>query len=109
MSRRRSPSVGKVYEVRRVCQAWGVARSSHYARQSRRDDRVEKHRRGRCGFHTEDEIVKSIKQVLKDGAFCGEGYRKLWAWLRLRGVRTSRRGGASADATAQAAGAGAGG
>jgi putative transposase len=33
----------------------------------------------------------AIRQLLRDSAFHGEGYRKLWARLRFEGIRTSRR------------------
>ena len=36
MSAAISFSTGKTYGVARVCSAWGVARSSHYARKARR-------------------------------------------------------------------------
>jgi transposase InsO family protein len=37
------------------------------------------------------ELVKEIRQLLANGPFHGEGYRKVWARLRFKGVRTSRR------------------
>jgi transposase InsO family protein len=35
-------------------------------------------------------LVAQIRQVLAATAFLGEGYRKVWAKLRHRGIRTSR-------------------
>jgi transposase InsO family protein len=37
------------------------------------------------------ELVAAIHAVLADSPFHGEGHRKVWARLRVRGVRTSRR------------------
>ena len=37
------------------------------------------------------ELVAAIRAVLADSPFHGEGHRKVWARLRMRGVRTSLR------------------
>src|SRR3954447_1747348 len=37
------------------------------------------------------DLVVEIRQLLQDSPFHGEGYRKLWARLRLAGIGTSRR------------------
>ena len=39
----------------------------------------------------DEALVAAIRQVLTASAFHGEGHRKVWARLRLAGVRTSRR------------------
>lgn len=36
-------------------------------------------------------LLAAIRVVLADTPFHGEGHRKVWARLRLRGVRSSRR------------------
>jgi transposase InsO family protein len=36
-------------------------------------------------------LVEAIRQLLADGPFHGEGYRKVWARLRFAGIRTSKR------------------
>jgi putative transposase len=36
-------------------------------------------------------LLTAIRAVLADTPFHGEGHRKVWARLRLRGVRTSKR------------------
>jgi transposase InsO family protein len=36
-------------------------------------------------------LVAAIRSVLADSPFHGEGHRKVWARLRVRGARTSRR------------------
>lgn len=37
------------------------------------------------------ELLREIRGVLEDSPFVGEGHRKVWARLRRRGVRTSRK------------------
>nr|WP_249115125.1 IS3 family transposase [Desulfolutivibrio sulfodismutans] len=51
---------------------------------------MEPRRRGPCGFHTDAELVEVIKGVLTESPFTGEGYRKVWAMLRDKDVRTSK-------------------
>jgi transposase InsO family protein len=36
-------------------------------------------------------LAEEIKTILSDSPFHGEGYRKLWARLRFKGIRTSKR------------------
>ena len=40
---------------------------------------------------SDDDLLAAIRQLLTDSPFHGEGYRKLWARLRFRGICTSRR------------------
>ena len=37
------------------------------------------------------ELIQKIREVLQQSPFHGEGYRKVWAKLRYKGIRTSRR------------------
>jgi len=46
--------------------------------------------RAAVGGYSDAELVEQIRLVLAATAFFGEGYRKVWAKLRHRGVRTSR-------------------
>jgi transposase InsO family protein len=39
----------------------------------------------------DDDLVTAIRQVLAMSPFHGEGHRKVWARLRLAGIRTSKR------------------
>jgi hypothetical protein len=39
----------------------------------------------------DDDLVDAIKDLLAQGPFHGEGYRKVWARLRFAGIRTSKR------------------
>lgn len=88
MSRASSAFTGKPFGVTRVCRIWDVARSTVYWR--RQPSRPEARRRGPHGFHTDDELVGEIKGVITESPFTGEGYRKVWAMLRDKDIRTSR-------------------
>ena len=48
-------------------------------------------RRGPRGPCTDDELVDPIQPILAASPFPGEGYRKVWARRRHRGIRTSPR------------------
>lgn len=48
-------------------------------------------RRGPTGPLTDDQIVQEIGSVLTKSAFHAEGYRKVWAKLRFKGISTSKR------------------
>jgi transposase InsO family protein len=90
MSRRVSPSTDKVYGLQRVTRLWGVSRATVY-RHRRPAKVVERKRPGPRGALSDEDLVAAIRQLLTDGPFHGEGYRKLWARLRFKGIRTSRR------------------
>jgi hypothetical protein len=53
---------------------WQVARSTIYHQRSLPAD-----------------LLAEIRAVIETAPFHGEGYRKVWARLRLRGVRTAAR------------------
>jgi putative transposase len=85
MSRMCSPSSGRPYGLARVARVWGVCRAS-----------VDRHRHpagpaGRPGPMRDRELVVVIRELLGASGFHGEGYRKIWARLRMAGIRTSRR------------------
>ena len=90
MSRQLSPSTDKVYGLQRVTRFWGVARATIY-RHRHPTQMVERKRPGPLGAMLDDDLVAAIRQLLMDSPFHGEGYRKLWARLRFKGIRTSRR------------------
>ena len=90
MSRQVSPSTDKVYGLQRVTRFWGVARATIY-RHRRPTEVVERKRPGPLGAMSDDDLVVAIRQLLTDSPFHGEGYRKLWARRRFKGIRTSRR------------------
>ena len=46
-------------------------------------------RRGPQGFYPDTELTAQIRAELAGRPFHGEGYRKIWAGLRAKGIRTS--------------------
>ncbi len=91
MSHATSPSVTRAYGVVRVCQEWGLSRSTFYHQQGRaaRPPR-EPAKRGPKTAYTDEVLTGHIRQVLAASPFLGEGYRKVWARLRVQGIRTSK-------------------
>jgi putative transposase len=90
MSRRVSPSTHQVYGLQRVTRIWGVSRATVY-RHRQQPEASERRQPGPLGAMADEELVRAIRQLLLDSPFHGEGYRKLWARLRLASIRTSRR------------------
>ena len=91
MSQVVSPSTGQRYRLARVCRTWEVPRSTVYAQQSRsRRPLSLPAKRGPKTPWTDAELTEQIRTVLAATPFLGEGHRKVWARLRLRGVRSSR-------------------
>jgi putative transposase len=90
MSRQVSPSTAQVYGLLRVTRLWGVSRATVY-RHRRPATAVTRRRPGPLGAMPDEGLVRAIRQLLANSPFHGEGYRKLWARLRMAGVRTSRR------------------
>jgi putative transposase len=91
MSHAASPSTGVRYGVARVCRMWEVARSTVYARRQAAGAPCAPRRRGPRTPWPDEELVGHIRAVIEAGGFVGEGYRKVWARLRMIGVRTSKR------------------
>ncbi len=89
MSRAVSASSGKPYGVARVCRIWHAARATLY-RHRRPGPAEPPRRRGPAGPMPDAALVERIRAVLAASPFHGEGHRKVWARLRLAGVRTSR-------------------
>lgn len=88
MSRVFSPSTNRTYGVAMVSRLWRVARATIYRR---RAPAIEPRRPGPVGPMPDHELVNAIEELLAQGPFHGEGYRKLWARLRFAGIRTSKR------------------
>lgn len=90
MSRTSSPSSGKAYGVATVRRIWRVARATVY--RHRAPARPAPPRRpGPAGPIADADLVEEIRQVLQRSPFHGEGHRKVWARLRVAGIRTSKR------------------
>jgi len=91
MSRTVSPSSGKPYGLALVCGAWRAPRATVY--RHRVPPRTEPLRRpGPVGPMPDAELLAAIRAVLAGSPFHGEGHRKIWARLRVAGVRTSKAG-----------------
>jgi putative transposase len=92
MSRTVSPSAKRSYGLVRVCKTWHLSRSTIW-RHGEAANRVEAPRRrpGPQGSMPDDALAARIRGLLENSPFHGEGYRKVWARLRVGGVRTSPR------------------
>ena len=88
MSRALSPSSGQPYGLARVCRIWRVAGASVYRH---RKPQTNRQRRGPVGPLSDPGLTTEIRAVLAASPFHGEGHRKVWARLRLKGIRTSLR------------------
>ncbi|HEX3851253.1 MAG TPA: integrase core domain-containing protein [Polyangiaceae bacterium] len=94
MSATRSETTRRRYGVERVCAAWDVPRSTFYARRARREPAATATttRRGPRPPVSNERLLEYIRADLKRTPFLGEGYRKVWARLRvLDGVRVGRK------------------
>jgi putative transposase len=90
MSRAASPASGRPYGLARVCRVWGASRATvHRHRQPARTEPPR--RRGPVGPMPDADLVGAVRATLAASPFHGEGHRKVWARLRLAGVRTSKR------------------
>ena len=90
MGRAASPSVGRRYGLVRACRVLEIPRSTVYAARARRLAPSAPRKRGPRTAWTDAELIEQIRGVLVASPFVGEGYRKVWARLRLAGVRTSK-------------------
>jgi putative transposase len=89
MSRTVSPSSNQPYGVARVTSVWNLARSSFYAVRQRQRHPHDPQKRG-PKVRPDEELVGEIRELLAAPIFAGEGYRKIWARLRHKGIRTSK-------------------
>ena len=90
MSRTVSPASGKPYGLARVCRVWRASRATIYRHLA--PPRSEPPRRpGPLGPMPDAALLQAIRAVLAASPFHGEGHRKVWARLRVAGLRTSKR------------------
>ena len=92
MSAATSPGTGLAYGLRRVCAAWGMARSSFYAMTSGRTRRAAAGKALR-GHEAKRDLADALLVAAKEASpWEGEGYRKVWARLRVcRDIRVARK------------------
>lgn len=78
-----------------VCRIAGVSRSAAFERVRREREsgaeRRPQRKRGPVGAMPDADLRAEIHRTIEDSPFNGEGHRKIWARLRRRGVRTSRK------------------
>src|SRR5512134_4080361 len=87
MSRAVSPSAARVYGLARIARCWKVPRASLY--RHRQAAPAPRRRPGPMGPCDDATLVEHIKQLIAESRFTGEGYRKIWARLRVSGIRSS--------------------
>ena len=79
MAQATSPASGQRFGVRRVCQVWGVPRSSFYAAQAPKPEsavpEVPPPRRGPKPTITDEALLAAIKDDLARSPWTGEGHR----------------------------------
>ena len=96
MAKATSSASGQPYGIRRVCQVWGVPRSSFYAAQTPPSGSASPApppaRRGPKPAVTDEALLAAIRRDLDRSPWTGEGHRKVWARLRVRdGIRVSAK------------------
>ena len=91
MSQTVSPSTSRSYGLARVSRAWSVSRAGVYRFLKRTTSPAIIRRRGPTGPCRDADLADHIRREIEASDFHGEGYRKLWARLRVAGVRSSPR------------------
>lgn len=93
MSTLASPTSGVAYGVERVCRIFETPRSTYYAHlKPVPTSRPPPERRGPKPEVSDDDLLEHIEADLAASPFHGEGYRKVWARLRvLKNVRVSAK------------------
>ena len=93
MTELRSPATGKYYRLSQICRVWRLSRSRYYSQKKRALEpsaSESPRRRGPRGAGSDAELISSLRELISQSNFFGEGYRKLWARLRFKGIRTSK-------------------
>ena len=91
MSQTVSPSTSRCYGLARVSRAWRVSRAGVYRFLKRTPSPAIARRRGPTGPCRDADLADHIRREIEASDFHGEGYRKIWARLRVAGVRSSPR------------------
>jgi len=91
MSRTLSPSFARTYGLARVTRVWNISRASVYRARVEEPVRVARRRPGPVGACSDTELAEHIRHHITGSGFHGEGYRKIWARLRVADVRASPR------------------
>ena len=91
MSRSRSSLLGKPFGLARVCRVWRMSRATLYRQRGAGVDRPPPKRPGPIGPCSDADLLEQIRAEIAAAHFHGEGYRKIWARLRFKGIRSSQR------------------
>ena len=94
MSQAHSISTHRRYGTTRVCNTWGVPRATVYRHRvtgHAANEARPPRRRGPEGACSDSALLEHIEAIIEASPFSGEGYRKIWARLRHRGVCTAPR------------------
>lgn len=89
MSQAVSPVSGKPYGLVVVCRVWRLTRSGVYRHPM--PTVIPAKRPGPVGPMPDTDLLAAIQAILAASPFHGEGHRKVWARLRIAGIRTSLR------------------
>ncbi len=91
MSRARSSSTRRCSGRPQMLKAWGLLRSTFYARRRRQASPRLPAKRGPKSRHANGRLAGEIRRTLQAPPVYGSRYRRAWARLRRAGVRTSLR------------------
>ena len=91
MSQTVSPSTSRCYGLARVSRAWNVPRAGVYRFLKGTPSPAIARRPGPRGPCPDADLADLIRREIEASDFHGEGYRKIWARLRVAGVRSSPR------------------
>jgi transposase InsO family protein len=91
MSQTVSPSTSRCYGLARVSRAWSVSRAGVYRFLKGTTSPAIARRPGPTAPCPDADLADHIRREIEASDFHGEGYRKIWARLRVGGVRSSPR------------------
>ena len=89
MSQTVSPSTSRSYALARVARAWSVSRAGVYRFLEGTPSPAIARRPGPTGPCRDADLADHIRREIEASDFHGEGYRKIWARLRVAGVCSS--------------------